>query len=162
LNYKEVGLDSRFAALVDQLAPKTLALSSGHIEGISSLPRDPPLPGVYLFSDGKKHLYVGRSKNIRARYFMHSRAGSPHNQASFAFLLAAEATNTPPTKYAKGEGRAFIVQRSPFKEAFLEAKARIRSMTFRWVVESDPVRQALLEIYAAVTLGAKYNDFKTH
>lgn len=35
-------------------------------------------------------------------------------------------------------------------------------MSFRYVEETDQVRQALLEIYTAVTLQTPYNEFKTH
>ena len=38
----------------------------------------------------------------------------------------------------------------------------LRKMDVRFVGESDPVKQALLEIYVAVVSGAKYNDFDTH
>jgi hypothetical protein len=46
-----------------------------------------------------------------------------------------------------------------FGEAFKQAKARVRNMDVRFVEESDPTRQALLEIYASVVLRTKYNDF---
>ena len=49
-----------------------------------------------------------------------------------------------------------------FKKAFEDAKERIRKMDFRYVEETDPTRQALLEIYCAVVLGTPYNSFKTH
>jgi hypothetical protein len=35
-------------------------------------------------------------------------------------------------------------------------------MNLRFVEENDPVRQALLEIYVAVTLNTPYNDFDNH
>jgi hypothetical protein len=35
-------------------------------------------------------------------------------------------------------------------------------MDVRYVEEIDPLKQALLEIYAAVSCGAKHNDFDTH
>jgi hypothetical protein len=35
-------------------------------------------------------------------------------------------------------------------------------MSVRYVDEPDPISQALLEIYVAVTTGARYNDFDTH
>lgn len=49
-----------------------------------------------------------------------------------------------------------------FVKAFDAAKARIRDMSLRFVEESDPIRQALLEIYTAVVLDTPYNDFDTH
>lgn len=35
-------------------------------------------------------------------------------------------------------------------------------MNIRVVEESDPLRQALLEMYVAVALEAPYNDFDNH
>jgi hypothetical protein len=35
-------------------------------------------------------------------------------------------------------------------------------MDLRFVEESDPTRQALLEIYAATILKTPYNDFENH
>ncbi len=49
-----------------------------------------------------------------------------------------------------------------FASAFKEAKRRIASMDLRFVEESDPTRQALLEIYAATVLRTPYNDFHNH
>jgi hypothetical protein len=49
-----------------------------------------------------------------------------------------------------------------FARAFLESKARIREMELRFVEEADPVRQALLEVYVALAVKAKHNDFDNH
>jgi hypothetical protein len=42
------------------------------------------------------------------------------------------------------------------------AKLRIAVMDLRYVEESDPTCQALLEIYAATVLKTPYNDFENH
>jgi hypothetical protein len=49
-----------------------------------------------------------------------------------------------------------------FGGAFKRAKARVAAMDLRYIEEPDPVRQAFLEIYVAVTLGTPYNDFDNH
>lgn len=49
-----------------------------------------------------------------------------------------------------------------FINAFTSAKARICEMELRFVEETDPVRQTLLEVYVAVVLEAAYNDFDNH
>jgi hypothetical protein len=46
--------------------------------------------------------------------------------------------------------------------AYELAKVRIRKMQVRYVEESDPLCQALLEIYLAIAAHARYNDFDTH
>lgn len=45
-----------------------------------------------------------------------------------------------------------------FDAAFKSAKDRIGKMEIRYIDEADSVKRALLEIYAAVVSGAKYND----
>jgi len=49
-----------------------------------------------------------------------------------------------------------------FNDAFQRAKARIRTMDYRFIEETDQNRQALLEIYCAVVLRTPHNDFGTH
>ena len=83
--------------------------------------------------------------------------------AAFAFRLAREATGNLIATYKRGEGsRTSLMENQAFIKAFTDAKARIRSMDLRFVEESDPTRQALLEIYVSVVLSTPYNDFDTH
>ena len=49
-----------------------------------------------------------------------------------------------------------------FLAAFEEAKDRIAKMSVRYVEETDPIKQALLEIYVAVVRRTRYNDFDNH
>jgi hypothetical protein len=156
-------VDHRFSDLVETLAPKLNSLQTMSPYSNGALPKDMPKSGIYLFSEGRRPLYVGRSSNIRQRYGHHCRPSSPHNQAVFAFLLAREITNRISPVYKKGEGnRSWLVQQPDFLAAFLEAKVRVRAMDFRFVEQSDQTLQALLEIYAAVVLRTKYNDFTNH
>ena len=63
----------------------------------------------------------------------------------------------------KPEGsRGNLLQDPHFLFAFTEAKARLRAMHIRVVEEGNPLRQALLEMYVAVSLEAPYNDFDNH
>jgi len=122
-----------------------------------------PEQGVYLFSEGDNHLYVGRSNGIKKRYGRHCNPGATHRMAAFAFQLAREATGRTEVSYQRGSGtRDDLIQDPVFKSAFDGAKARIRNMDFRYVEERDRLRQALLEIYCAIALGTPYNDFGTH
>jgi hypothetical protein len=83
--------------------------------------------------------------------------------AAFAFRLAREATGNLRATYKKGEGsRAGLMGNPAFVEAFTSAKARICRMDLRYIEETDPVRQTLLEVYVAVVLEARYNDFGNH
>ncbi|WP_405240414.1 GIY-YIG nuclease family protein [Lentisalinibacter orientalis] len=128
----------------------------------ATLPRTAPTSGIYLFSEGDNHLYIGRTRMLRQRMGQHSRPGSRHNQAVFAFRLAREATGRLAADYAGDGRREALVEDKDFSRAFTEAKARVRNMDLRYVEEADPIRQSLLEIYASVVLETPYNDFDTH
>jgi hypothetical protein len=130
---------------------------------IDTLPRDAPSACVYLFSENGRHLYVGRTRKLRQRLRQHSIPSSRHNQAVFAFRLAREATGRLLAAYS-GEGRraALAADDSAFVASFIDAKQRVRKMQVRYVEEADPLRQALLEIYASIVLATPYNDFNTH
>lgn len=116
----------------------------------------------HLLSEGDNHLYVGRTRKLRSRLRQHSIPAAQHNQAVFAFKLAREATSFTEASFRSKGSRRDLLADPRFADAFGGAKARIREMDLRFVEETDPLRQALLEIYAAVTLGTKYNDFETH
>ena len=131
-------------------------MASAHLKDSKSIPET----GIYLFSEGNAHLYVGRG-NPRQRHRDHCAASSLHNKAAFAMLLAREETQIYAT-YLKGEGAKTLMNHEVFRPAFDQAKLRIAKMDFRAINESDNTRQALLEIYVAVALSTKYNDFGTH
>jgi hypothetical protein len=127
-----------------------------------SLPARMPERGIYLFSEGDRHLYVGRTNRIRRRLAGHCRPSSNHFSATFAFRIAREETGLLKASYSPTGSRAALVTDSDFGPAFVRAKSRLANMDLRFVEESDPVRQALLEIYVAVALNTHYNDFDNH
>lgn len=156
-------MDQKFAKLVETLAPKLERLLAMQPLAYGALPRDMPDSGVYLFTEKGRHLYVGRSNALRARYGRHCRPGATHRQAAFAFQLAREMTGRTNASYRAGEGsRSGLMLDPVFAAAFTAAKERIRGMKYRYVEEDDQNRQALLEIYCAVVLATPYNDFGTH
>lgn len=152
-----------FAELIQGLHPKFEALMAMPPCRAGELPKIMPLKGVYLFSEGDAHLYVGRSKKIRSRYGRHCNPGATHRMAAFAFKLAREATGKTTASYKTGDGsRNGLMLNAEFLAAFKSAKERIRRMDFRFVEEIDQNAQALLEIYCTLALNARYNDFDTH
>ena len=72
-------MDQKFAKLVEALAPKLEHLRAMQPLRYGTLPTKMPKSGIYLFTENRKHLYVGRSNRLRARYFLHCRPGSQHN-----------------------------------------------------------------------------------
>jgi predicted GIY-YIG superfamily endonuclease len=156
-------MDQKFAALVETLAPKLDRLLAMSPLTNGALPRAMPDCGVYLFTENDKHLYVGRSNDLRGRYGLHCRPGATDRQAAFAFQLAREETGRVIRSYKQDENsRKALMELPEFRDAFTEAKARIRRMEYRFVEETDQNCQALLEIYCSIVLGTPYNDFKTH
>jgi hypothetical protein len=156
-------MDAKFLSHVEALKPQLERLLDMSPVTPVTLPTKMPRKGVYLLSEGDKHLYVGRSNDIKKRIGRHSRPGATHRMAAFAFRFAREATGNMKATYKKGEGsRAALMEDSKFVTAFDSAKARIRKMNLRFVEETDSVRQALLEIYVAVVLETPYNDFDNH
>jgi hypothetical protein len=143
-------MDSRFAGLVETLAPKLETLLAMEPLRFGQFPKVMAQSGVYLFSEGQNHLYVGRSNVLRKRYQRHFRT---HRSAAFAFLIARQETDRRTASYKKGdESREGLMKHSAFAAAFAAAKHRMRDMDYRYVEERDQVRQALLEIYCAVVL----------
>ncbi len=76
--------------------------------------------------------------------------------------MARRETGHIEAAYTATGSRRAIVNDAVFGAAFLACKARIRSLDLRYVEESDPTRQALLEIYAATVLETPLNDFENH
>ena len=144
---------------LDNLCLKLLKMNPVGRRYKSSPEKD--ISGIYLFSENGKPVYVGRSRNIRNRYNGHINS-SPYS-ASFAFLLARDKTGKNEASYkSDSNSRIGLMKDCKFKKAFDEARHRIREMEFRYVEESDSIRQALLVIYCAVKLNTEYNKFETN
>jgi hypothetical protein len=154
-------MNPRFGVLVESLEPAFQKLGGMRPVTAASLPRIMPMQGIYLFSDGGKYLYVGRSNNIRRRIGLHCRPGSQHNQATFAFRMARLQGRTEAASTTSGS-RSELARDPGFGSVFTACKARIRQFDLRFVEETDPTRQALLEIYVATVLDTPFNDFENH
>ncbi|MBL8999417.1 MAG: GIY-YIG nuclease family protein [Gemmatimonadetes bacterium] len=126
------------------------------------MPKGIPERGIYLFSEGQRHLYVGRTNRIRRRIQNHYRKSGTHNQATFAFRIARADTGLERASYRPDGSREELEKDAVFGPAFAEAKARVGRMDLRYVREDDPTRQALLEIYVATVLATPFNDFENH
>lgn len=156
-------MNSRFREHVEALDLRVDELLRMSSVTACTLPRRlVPRAGIYLFSERGRHLYVGRSNRIRTRLGNHCHPSAHRDMASFAFLLAREATGNLKATYSKKGSRAELMKDPKFNGAFVAAKQRIRKMSVRYVAEDAPLRQALLEIYAHVRPRTKDNDFDTH
>jgi hypothetical protein len=150
-----------FARYLPKLATLTKELL--HAEPVSllaPLPKNVPLQGIYMFSEDKRHLYVGKSDNLRRRLHLHTRPGAQHNQATFAFRITREQFGIQRPSYRTEGSRPDLVRGLRFNAAFLKAKERVRNMEVRFVPVEDAILQTLLEVYVAMCLHTKYNEFK--
>jgi hypothetical protein len=155
-------MDARFRSLVESLEPQYQKLVSMPPVRFGALPQSIPERGIYLFSEGASHLYVGRTNGIRKRLQNHCRLSGTHFSATFAFRIARLETGRVKATYAPTGSRSELVVDPVFGPAFEAAKRRVNVMDIRFVEERDPVRQALLEIYVAQVLETPFNDFDNH
>jgi len=155
-------MDITFKEIVESLEPKYQALLKMTPVKMPNLPKDMPKEGIYLFSEGDKYLYVGRSNNIRRRLQYHTRPSGTHNLATFAFRISREKTKQTKATYSSDGSRVALQNDPLFKKEFVDAKIRVSQMEIRFIEETDSVRQALLEIYVATVLNTPYNDFHNH
>ncbi len=122
---------------------------------------DVPKSGVYVFYREGKPLYVGRSNRLKERIQEHGRPSSDHYSATLAFNIAKEMVN-----YKRNEHRVTTrndLEKAPgFEKAFFLARKQVAEMQVKVIEIKDQITQALFEIYTALTLNTKYNDFGTH
>lgn len=155
-------MNATFKEFVETLEPKFQQLVSMTPVKYGALPQNLPKRAIYLFSENGGHLYVGRTNNLRNRLRGHCSPSSRHFSAVFAFRIAREDTGLTRASYKPEGSRANLCEQPIFGAAFVEAKRRVAVMDIRYVEEIDPIKQALLEIYVATTLGTRYNDFENH
>jgi len=146
-----------FERFASSLENKFQELINSEPKQINETPQE---PGIYLFTEGDKHLYVGRTKNLRRRRKQH--INYKVLDAPFAFRLARENTGNIKSTYTIEGSRKYLLTDKLFQDSLKLAKDKIANMKYRCVVESDPIKQALLEIYVAVVLKTPHNDFDTH
>ena len=151
-----------FRQHIESLEPSFQRLIQMEPTTVATLPIETPLSGIYLFSEAEQHLYVGRTNTIRKRLQNHCRPSSGHNSATFAFRLAREITGQTIATYTEQGSRSELQNDPVFGPIFIAQKERVRSMNVRYVSESDPMKQALLEMYISVSLETPHNDFDNH
>lgn len=155
-------MDAGFKAHVDALPELLERLLAARAVRVSDAPALLPKCGVYLLSEDGTHLYVGRSNRLRSRLRDHGNPSSPQTKSAFAFRLAREAAGQLKASYKKEGSRKELMRDAAFSAAFVAAKARVAQMDMRCIEVPDPIRQALLEMYAATALRTPYNSFDNH
>ena len=119
------------------------------------------ISGIYLFSENGKPVYVGRSKtSTTAIKAILVQVLIQHPSLFYWHEIRQERTRQVINQTLKT--RKELMKDDSFDKAFNETRKRIEKMEFRYVEESDSIRQALLVIYCAVKLNTEYNKFETH
>ena len=151
-----------FKGYIESLEPSFQRLMNMEPVSVATLPSETPKAGIYLFSELGENLYVGRTNTMRKRLQNHCRPSSGHNSATFAFRLTRQITGMTQATYTAKGSRQELERDLIFSPVFIEQKNRVRKMNVQFVSEPDPMRQALLEMYVAVSLGTPHNDFDNH
>lgn len=119
----------------------------------------PKRAGVYVIVEQNRAIYVGRTRDLRRR--LNDHLSSSVSKAALAVRMARCDTGLRASYKREHSARHLLKTNEAFRRAFDSATERIRAMRVRYVIEEDDVRQALLEIYAAVQLDTRYNSFRT-
>lgn len=128
---------------------------------VADHPKVPSVPGIYLFSEDGRPIYVGQSRKLSRRLRFHTRLTSKQNQASFAFNIAKREARKAGLDIKRF--RKALEADPGFAEHFAEAKARVRSMEVQFIELEDPIERTLFEVYASLALKTtEFNKFETH
>ena len=158
--------DAAWEQLVAKLEPllrKLLAAQAARLH--AHKPPIPQEPGLYLFEEDGRQLYIGQARKLRTRLTDHFEPSSGPYKADFAFLLARRPDPDRPAP-APVLTRASVSRKrrlgSSRRESLSEAKERVRRMQIRYLVEPDPELRTVFEVYATLKLNLPYNNFETH
>ena len=155
-------MNERFKKLTDRMPLRLQSLLEQSPIAIDDIGiTQVPQKGVYVFFEDDEPIYVGRSNRLKKRLKEHSQRSADHYSATLAFRIAKQNTPTLQKKEKKQTNEQLMKNRD-FVEEFEVSKDRIARMKIRLIEIEDQIEQAMFEIYAALTLNTKYNDFSTH
>jgi hypothetical protein len=153
-------MDNEFITIIEHLEKKYTILKNMTAVKLLDVPKDCPVGGVYLISENGGDLYAGRTKrSIKTRLKDHIGTAP---DCPLAWRLTRKNLNLPTADYQKANTRKSLLTKPDIKKEYNSAKKRVQTMEVRYVDETDPIKQALLEIYVAFKTKAPFNDFATH
>ncbi|MCY3691666.1 MAG: GIY-YIG nuclease family protein [Chloroflexota bacterium] len=128
-----------------------------------------PERGIYVFYHGDRPFYVGRTDRMRQRLQEHGRPSSGHNSATLAFAMAFRIAKSQGMDSIDASSRGALQDDPEFEKWFDTTKEIVSKMGIRVVEVTDPIEQAVFEVYAALELGTirgrgqvGFNDFENH
>jgi hypothetical protein len=149
---------SRFTNAVELMPSLLGQVLAAPAKPVAAHPTIPATPGVYLFTERGRYLYVGQTRKLRVRLRQHVRPSASHYDAGLAWLLALDAAHDLELPRSRAEKQRDAV----FAPLFVASKRRVADMDVRWVEIVDVIERTLFEVYAALALGTPYNSFETH
>ena len=153
-----MSMNAKFEKIINTFPALMEKLNKSHFITREDLKKVPDR-GIYVFYDGKKPIYVGRSERLRSRLREHSNQSSRHTSATFAFNLAksrAKKLGIDITRNRK------ILEKDPhFLPIYNEEKTRVSKMKIKVKRIDNPIKQTLFEVYASIELKTK-QDWGTH
>ncbi len=146
-----------FEAITARMGPLLKKLQNSPRYGEKTL-RGLPQEGVYVFYEGCKPMYVGRSsrQGIRKRVQQHTIPSSSHNQAVFAFKLLQE-TLAVPTGHGAPLKKPELAEK--YESESKEQKRRVRNMEVRAVKITDSLDPGSIRDLRCLGLEDPYNSF---
>ena len=126
----------------------------------------PSQKGVYVFYQGKKAMYVGRTDRMSVRLLQHGRSpgsSSGRSGATFALILAKHKFKRTHSiqhcLHGKEMTKALNACPEEKTQLWKESIEDVKKMLVRLVEVEDPVDQAVFEIYAHLKLKTPFNSF---
>ena len=152
-------MNDELRSLLDRMEPLLVKLKACQAEPFATRKKLPDR-GVYVFYEGDKALYVGRSNQIWTRIRQHGVLSATHGQANFAFRLLAKEHRLEIGHSARSE-RSQIAKK--YDKEFRDQKQRVRKMTTKAVEITDDPESYFFEAYAILALGTiELNRFEPH
>ncbi|MCY3546999.1 MAG: hypothetical protein OXH49_08965 [Gemmatimonadetes bacterium] len=137
----------RIARMVDQLGTAAPIRAD-------DCPAVPKKPGLYMFTEAGRVMWVGTAKDLRQRIEHHTHYHHRGRHRTTSLLASTLANNMA----ARATGRKMDAGDRLFREAVLEAAARIRErMEVRWLLVADPVTRSVCERAAIKRYQPEYN-----
>ncbi len=151
----------QFERAVDELPSLLKALKAAPKQRVAAHLSIPSVPGIYLFRDHGRAVYVGQTRNLRTRLRQHTADRGRENDASFAFNIARREAAQAAVDIKRT--RAALQDAPDFIPHFAAARARVAAMDVQFIELADPVTRTLFEVYASLALDtAEFNSWETH
>lgn len=117
-------------------------------------PGVPKKPGLYMFTDDGRVMWVGKAKDLRQRIEHHTHYHHKGRHRTTSLLASTLANNMA----ARATGRRKDAGDPSFRKAVLAAAVRIRErMEVRWLLVADPATRSVCERAAIQQYRPKYN-----